>query len=141
MDIKTLTKTTHLKVYNLEIDKSNICPICLANINSNEIVRVLSCKHTFHQECIDNWFFNNKSCPCCRLKHKNVQETQDLSTSHINYTEIFYIGGSIMCFYYVRKNNLFYNGIGLVSGLFLGFPVGIILGINSFYLAMINFYN
>merc|ERR1719198_2165778 len=49
------------------------CSICLASLVSGEYIRTLSCPaalagHTFHRECIDEWFFRNidhMTCPLC----------------------------------------------------------------------------
>jgi len=45
------------------------CPICLDQLKTNEYYRELSCKHTYHKKCIDNWFKKDHSeCPMCRAK-------------------------------------------------------------------------
>jgi hypothetical protein len=41
------------------------CSICLER-NTNEGV-LLSCNHSFHYSCLQNWSINN-SCPLCRQK-------------------------------------------------------------------------
>merc|ERR1712100_942709 len=49
------------------------CSICLASFLSDEHVRTLRCPaaaagHTFHRDCIDEWFFRNydhMTCPLC----------------------------------------------------------------------------
>lgn len=43
------------------------CVICLSMIQEGEEVRQLPiCKHLFHQECIDMWFYSHYTCPLCR---------------------------------------------------------------------------
>lgn len=42
------------------------CPICLESFEIGEDVRVLSCKHCFHQCCIDSWLKTMLKCPICR---------------------------------------------------------------------------
>lgn len=43
------------------------CVICLRVIEEGEKVRILpKCKHTFHVECIDQWFGLCSTCPLCR---------------------------------------------------------------------------
>ncbi|CAL9225579.1 unnamed protein product [Arabidopsis halleri] len=43
------------------------CAVCLSAFVDNESGRVLpNCKHTFHVDCIDMWFYSHSSCPLCR---------------------------------------------------------------------------
>ncbi|KAG0563306.1 hypothetical protein KC19_8G020300 [Ceratodon purpureus] len=43
------------------------CPVCLTEFEPEETLRLLpSCKHVFHQECIDAWFDSHSTCPLCR---------------------------------------------------------------------------
>ncbi|KAF7021765.1 hypothetical protein CFC21_034659 [Triticum aestivum] len=45
------------------------CAVCLRVVDEGETVRQLpSCKHLFHQECVDVWLLSNASCPVCRGK-------------------------------------------------------------------------
>lgn len=44
-----------------------VCPICLENIVSGELVRRLPCMDLYHKECIDQWLKENTKCPVCRL--------------------------------------------------------------------------
>ncbi|XP_040257914.3 E3 ubiquitin-protein ligase ATL41-like [Aegilops tauschii subsp. strangulata] len=45
------------------------CAVCLSAVDEGETVRQLpSCKHLFHQECVDVWLLSNASCPVCRGK-------------------------------------------------------------------------
>jgi len=41
------------------------CAICLEELNNNNKV-ILECMHSFHTECITEWFKNNNTCPFCR---------------------------------------------------------------------------
>eukprot|EP00698_Gefionella_okellyi_P004002 TRINITY_DN1370_c0_g1_i2.p1 TRINITY_DN1370_c0_g1~~TRINITY_DN1370_c0_g1_i2.p1 ORF type:complete len:177 (+),score=33.58 TRINITY_DN1370_c0_g1_i2:564-1094(+) len=41
------------------------CRVCLYVFEAKEVVRALPCKHTFHSECIDQWFALKQTCPCC----------------------------------------------------------------------------
>ena len=45
------------------------CSICLENI-SEQHKKTTSCKHTFHKDCLDQWFVTSahKDCPMCRKK-------------------------------------------------------------------------
>jgi hypothetical protein len=50
---------------NVRID-SNICNICLEDLNYNQLYRTINCSHSFHPHCIDRWLFQSKFCPLCR---------------------------------------------------------------------------
>ncbi|KAJ1845059.1 hypothetical protein LPJ73_004975 [Coemansia sp. RSA 2703] len=59
---------------SLETDDGNLryaspeCSICLVPYEVNDTVRVLSCSHTYHAECIDVWLTQRSSrCPICKL--------------------------------------------------------------------------
>lgn len=42
------------------------CPICFADYDDNEDVRVLKCGHDFHKSCIDQWLMRHRNrCPKC----------------------------------------------------------------------------
>lgn len=44
---------------------NDICSICADEIGDDSIV--LPCSHTFHPECVVQWFrYHNSSCPNCR---------------------------------------------------------------------------
>ena len=53
------------------------CPICIANFEEGDDVRVLPCPghHRFHKECVDPWLLElSTSCPICRegVLHNSV---------------------------------------------------------------------
>jgi len=41
------------------------CGICIEKMKRNDIVRELTCKHSFHIDCIDQWFEKKCCCPYC----------------------------------------------------------------------------
>lgn len=57
------------------LDKSKInssesmsfCTICQQDIFL-DIIRTLDCSHSYHVNCIDTWFTENKKCPQCRFE-------------------------------------------------------------------------
>jgi len=64
------------KIIRTSSDKNNdddlpICIICLTSLK-NETVRnkTISCGHTFHQHCIDDWFKENPNSPSCPFRCK-----------------------------------------------------------------------
>lgn len=43
------------------------CAICLEDIKQNELVKILPCKHIFHDHCVKGWVVNIRGiCPLCR---------------------------------------------------------------------------
>ncbi len=45
-----------------------ICIICLEEFNTNNAITTLECSHSYHLECIKDWFENRKTtCPCCKV--------------------------------------------------------------------------
>lgn len=47
-------------------DLSRECAICTQPFQRGECKAVLSCVHTFHDECIKRWLSVSRSCPMCR---------------------------------------------------------------------------
>ena len=44
-----------------------ICIICLEEFNLDKSITTLECNHSYHLECIKDWFKNKKmTCPCCK---------------------------------------------------------------------------
>ncbi|KAJ3293190.1 E3 ubiquitin-protein ligase Zswim2 [Rhizoclosmatium sp. JEL0117] len=42
------------------------CDVCLASYTPGDIVRIIPCRHSFHQNCVDRWLLMQKStCPTC----------------------------------------------------------------------------
>ncbi|KAF8843245.1 hypothetical protein BDN67DRAFT_1001060 [Paxillus ammoniavirescens] len=57
------------RVANNCIDR---CLICLDDYDPEDELRVLSCRHTFHQGCVDRWLETGRNnCPACRSKGVN----------------------------------------------------------------------
>ena len=51
------------------MEKNEDCPVCLCEINYNEIdIIELDCGHNYHKECIDTWLKERITCPCCRQR-------------------------------------------------------------------------
>lgn len=50
----------------LRVDHTE-CVVCLGEFEEGEVIRLLpNCRHAFHVQCIDEWFFSHSSCPVCR---------------------------------------------------------------------------
>ncbi len=46
---------------------TDLCSICYSKMENNS--KTFSCSHTYHKNCINEWFKNNTTCPICR---KNI---------------------------------------------------------------------
>jgi len=43
------------------------CLICLDDYGAEDPIRILSCRHAFHQNCVDTWLETGRNnCPACR---------------------------------------------------------------------------
>lgn len=62
---------------DLDVRDNQECPICLICFEPENTLRVLpTCKHIFHQACIDLWFELHSTCPSCRaslLDHFGIE--------------------------------------------------------------------
>ncbi|KAG2130669.1 uncharacterized protein EDB93DRAFT_1094780 [Suillus bovinus] len=56
------------------------CLICLDDYVPDDDLRVLSCKHAFHQGCVDKWLQTGRNnCPACRTKVRQFNSKQSLT--------------------------------------------------------------
>nr|XP_002124302.3 RING finger protein 145 [Ciona intestinalis] len=51
-------------------NKSDLCPICYQMMESE--VRVMHCKHYFHENCLKKWFYIQDKCPLCYAQFQSV---------------------------------------------------------------------
>ncbi|KFO28629.1 E3 ubiquitin-protein ligase RNF133 [Fukomys damarensis] len=52
------------------------CVVCFEPYKLNDTVRILTCKHVFHKNCIDPWILAHGTCPMCKcdiLKALGIQ--------------------------------------------------------------------
>lgn len=55
-------------------ERDNTCVICLEDMEDPDPVRLLSCNHAFHAECIDTWLTVRRSCcPLCKADQYHAQ--------------------------------------------------------------------
>ncbi|KAL1565414.1 RING-type E3 ubiquitin transferase [Salvia divinorum] len=54
---------------------SDSCVICRLDFEDDDTLILLSCKHSYHSECINSWLQINKVCPVC---------SAEVSTPHIS---------------------------------------------------------
>ncbi|KAG8903014.1 hypothetical protein FRB99_003821 [Tulasnella sp. 403] len=85
--IKAADISRYEKEGKVTSNTSEKCLICLSEYESDDDVRVMSCKHAFHQSCVDKWLeVGRNNCPACRSKGVEVMDsipttTADASTS------------------------------------------------------------
>ncbi|KAG8930265.1 hypothetical protein FRC01_003006 [Tulasnella sp. 417] len=74
--IKASQVTEYEKEGKITSNTSERCLICLSDYEPDEDIRVMACKHAFHQPCVDKWLeVGRNNCPACRSKGVEVQET------------------------------------------------------------------
>ncbi|XP_040858080.1 E3 ubiquitin-protein ligase RNF133 [Ochotona curzoniae] len=52
------------------------CVVCFELYKPNDTIRILTCKHFFHKNCIDPWILTHGTCPMCKcdiLKALGIQ--------------------------------------------------------------------
>ena len=62
------------------------CPICLETCTPRDMFMITECNHMFHCKCINKWFVNKDSCPCCRkvlLTHDLCEEEPEIVRVYI----------------------------------------------------------
>lgn len=72
--------------YNESINMSNKqCCICLLDYSVGDELRILSCQHNYHQDCIDRWLVSKPHCPLCIRKvtvpsliNQSIEQTVNL---------------------------------------------------------------
>ena len=48
-------------------EENNSCICCMEEYNKGDQLRRLTCFHTFHKDCIDQWLESSHTCPICKL--------------------------------------------------------------------------
>ena len=81
---------------NINNYKDMTCNICLEGFQIGHILRVLECKHEFHERCIITWLKSRNTCPVCRhelesndpnyerRKHNHRENLRNLHRSNTN---------------------------------------------------------
>uniref|UniRef100_A0A672UE37 Ring finger protein 128 n=1 Tax=Strigops habroptila TaxID=2489341 RepID=A0A672UE37_STRHB len=66
------------------------CVVCIELYKPNEVVRILTCNHLFHKNCIDPWLLEHRTCPMCKcdilkvLGVESVQVTVSSESSNVS---------------------------------------------------------
>lgn len=56
--------------------EDKMCAICLERFKENEMVKVLKCKHMFHEKCLVPWLKKRRTCPTCRRSVITTEESK-----------------------------------------------------------------
>ncbi|XVF44563.1 hypothetical protein PTKIN_Ptkin02bG0134800 [Pterospermum kingtungense] len=65
--IASLPSVTY-KAGSSQIGNNDSCVICRVDYEDGDSLTMLSCKHSYHLECVYNWLKINKVCPVCSAK-------------------------------------------------------------------------
>lgn len=69
----------HTMVYEKPDDlkyNGTICQLCFSEYQKGATLKVLSCDHHIHDDCITKWFIHKRSCPVCRYDEYFAQAAQ-----------------------------------------------------------------
>ncbi|GBE60325.1 zinc C3HC4 type domain containing protein [Babesia ovata] len=50
---------------DMKEDNATVCRICLEDLQPEDRLRMLRCKHSYHVGCIDAWLAHSNKCPWC----------------------------------------------------------------------------
>ena len=65
--INTMDTVSFSNINTNNVIVGDTCVICSIEYEANSNLRILPCKHVFHQECIDKWLLNySNKCPICK---------------------------------------------------------------------------
>lgn len=65
-EISNLKKMKLKEISGINHNSEHKCTVCLENMNEEDEVILLDCKHFFHRKCIETWFKEcSNKCPIC----------------------------------------------------------------------------
>ena len=73
-----LNKKLQKKIKKQKIGKSTRkCIFCMEAFQKEDIIKILPCRHYFHNKCLKPWFNRDHSCPTCRFDLKSFLEEDE----------------------------------------------------------------
>jgi len=72
----TVKKSLLCDKHEVKIIKTDICNICLGEMNNYVIIQ---CGHSFHKDCIGEWLIKKQTCPCCRESVKSKMNENEIN--------------------------------------------------------------
>ena len=79
-------------IINPQAAESDICSICLENLNKEQTYELPECGHQFHTNCIFHWLrCGHNKCPYCNNTGSTNSETDDSYSSSYSYNKDQYI--------------------------------------------------
>lgn len=61
-----IDKIATVKYNKSKMKNNDKCTVCLFEYKESEILRKLTCGHTYHKSCVDEWLLQDKKCPVCK---------------------------------------------------------------------------
>jgi len=64
-------------------EKKTECSICQEEMLENEVIYKLTCRHSYHQQCVTSWLLNHNTCPLCRLELPKEEKVSNKSIRRV----------------------------------------------------------
>ena len=72
--LSALQQGTFAQLHNCTPGSHDTCTVCQEQVAAEETLTQLPCKHTFHHNCIAQWFDSSKMCPVCMTEVRGGSE-------------------------------------------------------------------
>ncbi|XP_021479933.1 E3 ubiquitin-protein ligase RNF43 [Oncorhynchus mykiss] len=71
---------------NSSSNSSPVCAICLEEFLDGQDLRIISCAHEFHKECVDPWLLQHRTCPLCMHNIMGTELSRQSQRSRLQQT-------------------------------------------------------
>jgi hypothetical protein len=61
-----MLKTVRYSAEDKQAELTEGCPICLAEWEEGDEIKLTNCQHAFHSDCLAAWLVANRTCAICR---------------------------------------------------------------------------
>uniref|UniRef100_A0A8C5HCG3 RING-type E3 ubiquitin transferase n=1 Tax=Gouania willdenowi TaxID=441366 RepID=A0A8C5HCG3_GOUWI len=65
-------------------NSSPVCAICLEEFQDGQHLRIISCAHEFHKDCVDPWLLQHRTCPLCMHNIIGTERQPQRNRTHQN---------------------------------------------------------